>query len=277
MQVSRFYQNIARLFSNPGLALDFIGYIYSKVRHQGKAVRHLYKGASITGFSGFSEYHSCAEFVEAHEYAFLTEYPLPTGTVLDVGANLGIVSLVLAHRYPNRTIHAFEPNPSTVQSLERNIVLNQASNIVVQDVAVGDTDGSIRFSAHPQNRGTARQTVKDTEYTQTVPCRTLDTYVQEENIGEIGLLKVDVEGYEKSVFEGAAEVLREQQACIVYFEVCPNLTRKAGFDPSAPAEMLRDFGYMLHRLSRDGKLEKAQITDTENVGLENWVAVSSPY
>ncbi|MCS3685488.1 FkbM family methyltransferase [Salinibacter ruber] len=268
-------ENARRLLTNPQLARDFGLYVQSKLRNQGQAVRYLYQGAEITSFSSFSEFHSCAEFVEDGEHSFLTCHPFPEGPILDVGANLGIVSLILAHRYPDRSIHAFEPNPSTVRALKENLEHNAAANIRIQDVAVGGKTGTVQFNAHPQNRGTARRETEDMEHTRNVSCITLDDYVDQEDLHQIALLKVDVEGYEKSVFEGAKRLLGNQRATVVYFEVCPALSQEAGFDPMAPASMLEGWGYDLYRLTPDGSLKHAQPEEIGEVELENWVGLKN--
>ncbi len=187
-----FWANTRQLLTNPQLAWDFISYTLSKIQNQGQAVRHLYGGVEVTSFSGFSEYHSCAEFLDDDEYAFLTRYPLPEGDILDVGANLGIVSLLLARRFTDRNIHAFEPNPSTVRALRVNIQRNEAQNVVIQDVFVGSEKGEVQFHAHPTRRGRARKSERKTDYVKTVPSVTLDKYAEENSVEEVSLLKVDV-------------------------------------------------------------------------------------
>ena len=267
-------ENAIRLVTRPRLARDFFRYGMSKILHKGQAVRELYEGVEVTHFSGFSEYHSCAEFVEEDEHAFLTEYPFSEETFLDVGANLGIVSLVLAHRFPECRIHAFEPNPSTVQALRKNLEYNDVDNVLVQDVAVGEVSGTINFDANPENRGTARRPNEETDYTEEVSCITLDEYVEEQQIEEVTLLKVDVEGYEKAVFEGAERLLSNQRVEVVYFEVCPALSREIGFAPEAAATMLEEFGYRLYRMMPDGNIRTASLSEIEEVELENWIGLS---
>jgi hypothetical protein len=63
-------------------------------------------------------------FVNDQERRFFSQLPLVDGTVLDVGANLGIVSVILARRFADRVIYAFEPNPTTYAALQDNLALN---------------------------------------------------------------------------------------------------------------------------------------------------------
>jgi FkbM family methyltransferase len=271
--IQNVWGNTRRLLTNPQLARDFASYTLSKVKNRGQAVRRLYEGVELTSFTGFSEYHSCAGFVEEDEHAFLTRHPFPEGEILDVGANLGVVSLILGQRFPDRSIHAFEPNPSTVDALRKNLEYNAVDNVFVQDAAVGETSGTVTFEADPENRGTARRSSQQAEHAKTVSCVTLDGYVEDKGIEEVGFLKVDVEGYEKEVFEGAEDLFCDQRIKMVYFEVCPALAHEAGTKPEEPASMLEGWGYRLHWLGPSGRLREAELDEIQDIELENLVGL----
>jgi FkbM family methyltransferase len=242
----------------------------------GEAVRSIY-GIDVTDFSGFSEYIASKEFVDEREYKFLTGCDFPEGPVFDVGANIGVISLILARRFPDRVIHAFEPNPSSVRSLRKNISQNQADNVIVRDVAVGAKQEKVLFDANPRDRGTARKVNEKSRHVRQVACVTLDSYVEEYGIEKVSLLKIDVEGYEKEVIKGARRLLDEKRIGLVYFEICPALARKAGFHPASPAKILKQSGYVLNRITPNGGLENGGISEIPKVELENWVAISPEY
>ena len=83
-----------------------------------------------------------------------------------------------------------------------------------------------------------------------------------------------MEGYETLVFRGASRTLAEVRPELIFFEVCPDLTRAAGFDVAEPAQMLVDMGYDLKRLESDTDLMPASPEDTSKVlGFENWIGV----
>ncbi len=67
----------------------------------------------------------------------------------------------------------------------------------------------------------------------------------------------------------------KQQIGIVYFEVCPALTRQAGFAPDSAVALLEDCGYSLYRLAPEGTLVETQGGGVGDVELENWVALRS--
>lgn len=262
-----------RLLSNPELLKDYIVYQYSRLRNDGIAIRQLYDGVQLTGFNRFSEYHSSRDYIGKSEYNFLTSFSFKAGPILDVEANLGAVSLILAHRFPSYPVHAFEPHPSTVKALHRNVALNDIGNISIHETAVGNKDSSILFDAHPQERATAKITEEENGYAVEVSCTTLDGWANRQNIESISLLKVDTEGYEMSVFKGAHNLLVNKKISTIYFEVCPSLARQAGFPAKKPAPFLENCGYSLYRISSHGSLNTAQSEEIESVSLENWVAL----
>lgn len=268
-------QKARRLLSNLELLRDYLSYQASRLWSHGRAIRQLHEGVQVAGFNRFSEFHSSADQVAPHEYKFLTQYSFPAGLIVDVGANLGIVSLILARRFSERPVHAFEPHPSTTKALRGNVSLNKAENVEVHEAAVGDRETTVLFRAHPEKRATARRVEEEGEYATRVPCILLDEWAREAAIDTISLLKVDVEGYEKSVFEGGQSLLQRQEVGIVYFEVCPALARQAGFAVHEAAAFLEECGYSLFRLTGEETLVPTTSEVADTVELENWVALRS--
>ena len=271
-----FVTNARAALTDKRIAIGYVRYGASKVLHSGAAVRSLPDGIKITGFSGFGEFYNCSDCLSRDERSFLSRLRLPAGEIIDVGANLGTVCLTLAKQHPLCNVHAFEPNPSTFEALRRNIALNNLGNVKAVPYAVCDHAGEVDFNAHPVNRATtsiARQAL-DGHVTR-VPCTTLDEYVGRAAVGEVAVLKIDVEGYESLVLRGAEELLGKRRVRLVYYEVCPELTRAAGFDPALPTRMLKSYGYEVFRFGGRGGLVPAAVEDVKGVLLENWVAIAA--
>lgn len=164
----------------------------------------------------------------------------PDGAVLDIGANIGAVTLDLAHRFPALSFHAYEPAPGTRLRLENNIRINGfADRVVIHPEAVGArpgvldlwTDGpSVAVTAYGSpRRGTpVRVSVTD-----------LETCLRRIGDLPIALLKIDAEGAEVEILEHAelASIGRVATAAIEYHadlvpradERCLGVLRAAGF------------------------------------------------
>jgi FkbM family methyltransferase len=235
-------------------------------------------GVLLGGFNGFSEYHTVLAGVSADESRFISSYPVGEGAIIDVGANLGLFSLLVATRLNERLVCAIEPNPSTFSSLSQNVERNGRMNIRCFQCAIAEHDGVVKFATSEHARANASIAGERSLAlgTISVPCFTLDMFCKRDNIDQIALLKIDVEGHETSVLSGAARVLGSIRPAIVYFEVCPALTRLAGFDPVGPAAVLSDHGYKLNRFGLGGRLEPVAFQSAADVErVENWVAVLS--
>jgi hypothetical protein len=67
-------RNALKLISRPRLACDYLEFLWSKAQHGGDVIRVLPGGLEIGGLSGFSEFHSCANFVNAAKRRFLRDF-----------------------------------------------------------------------------------------------------------------------------------------------------------------------------------------------------------
>ena len=272
--------NAVTLLSQPALAGEYLRFLASRLRHGGQAIRHFPADeVKLGGFSGFSEYYWSAGFIDPRERLFLKEHPWGDGVFLDVGANLGLFSLLLARHHPERVIHAFEPNPSTYAALQANLARNGCLHAHAHARAVAAQEGEIVFEANPVDRATTHIVMENGSPSGgapvvRVPGVTLDAFAGREHLDAIALLKVDVEGYEELVFQGAERLLASKRARVVYYEVCPELTRRAGFAPEAPGQRLLAHGYRLHTLDAAGHLQPADLGRIPSVTLENWVATA---
>jgi FkbM family methyltransferase len=269
-------QKALQLARRPGLATEYARYHLSRLRHGGNAVRYLFGEIEISSFNRFSEFASCRDFVSSSEYTFLRQHPFGSGSLVDVGANLGVISLILASRFSDQPVYAFEPTPSTYRALLSNLKRNDADNVLAEQLAVGDVDGSVQFRTLDSNRGGASFAADEDDRAESVPCIRLDTYAEIHGIENFALLKVDVEGYETPVFEGADRLLDEGRVRNVYYEVDPERTKRAGFDPSGPTRILANHGFDIYRLDDRGSLVPTSVTDVEELShVENWIAVAS--
>jgi FkbM family methyltransferase len=141
------------------------------------------------------------------------------GTLVDVGANVGLVSLLLADKINQSWL--FEPNPTAAARARENIRIN-GLDFEVNQMAVSDRSGSVQF----ENRGgvsAVNRTVAGFEATVPtveVPCTTFDEFLthHRQMPPTPWFVKIDVEGHENSVLRGMGQFLLKQRPKLVMFE-----------------------------------------------------------
>lgn len=132
--------------------------------------------------------------------------------VIDIGANVGIPSIYLAKKFPAATFYLFEPVAENYQNLVKNIEVNQATNVIAQNIAI-TADGR----DYPMNvvldknsgggTGLIAELVTDPEfvYYRHAQSSTLDHVFESRGIERCALLKVDCEGAEHEIFESFSQ------------------------------------------------------------------------
>jgi FkbM family methyltransferase len=144
-------------------------------------------------------------------------------TCFDVGANSGIFSYFLKKRYNNAEIHCFEPSPELIKCIELN--LNRFNNIHIKNQAICDVSGSVNFYVNKASQQTNSLIIDSvTPFCEegsmdmiSVDSNTLDRYCIQNNIDSIDVLKVDIQGAEKSLLRGAKDILNNVNLSI--FEI----------------------------------------------------------
>jgi FkbM family methyltransferase len=173
----------------------------------------------------------------------------PGGVLVDVGANLGYFSLLWAAQKPENRVVAFEASPRNVSLLTHNIETNHVSDRVeVRAEAAGPECGAAQFDVGPEEQtGWGGIVHEATSSTVEVPMRRLDAALANE--ARIAVLKIDVEGADALVLEGAEQLLREKRIAHIFFECNKPRMARLGIPENRPIELLRDCGYMVQTLS----------------------------
>ncbi len=164
-------------------------------------------------------------------------------TVVDVGANVGIHSLSLAHLAPAGEVLAFEPHPVTVERLRANLSLNQADNVRVFQMALLDEQREVSlYDSEGVNRGMATLHSYEGWSEMAVPGTTLDEVVRKEGIPAVDLIKIDVEGFESQVIAGASALLARDRPSLI-FEYVDWAWQNCGYTLDGTMDLLRSVGY----------------------------------
>ena len=157
----------------------------------------------------------------------------PGDTVVDVGANVGYLTLVAARQVgPTGSVTAFEPLPSARSWLARNVALNGFGNVTIREEAVCDRHGTASFTVGPAHHTSTSSLMYESGDGSKVEvrCTRLDDVL--EGAAAVRLLKIDVEGAEGLVLDGARETLTRHAPAVII-----------ELNSDGPIETLRALGY----------------------------------
>ncbi|MGD0338042.1 MAG: FkbM family methyltransferase [Bacteroidota bacterium] len=190
----------------------------------------------------------------------------PDGVILDVGANIGTMSLQLAVRVPHGLVYAFEPTDYAFAKLIRNISLNPdiAGRIRPFQIFISDHDRAVHtikaysswkidgsgISVHPLHGGSIKPAAS-------IPSVTIDHFCEINNIYRIDFIKIDTDGHEYQVLKGAEKTLKNYHPYIV-FEIGFYLMKESGVNFEEYYNYLSALNYYLVNSKND------QIVSKEN-------------
>ena len=146
-----------------------------------------------------------------------------SATIFDIGANSGIFSILAKVYNPQSCVRAFEPQPNVYEVLVKNSEINEF-DIRCEKLALSSREGSLPFYNYGPGTFTTENTtagslnkdwVTRDQSSIIVDVMRLDTYVQEQNIREIDLMKIDVETLEYDVLLGYGTFLYQHNHVII--------------------------------------------------------------
>lgn len=162
---------------------------------------------------------------EKCELDILLELELPDNFVFwDVGANVGLYSVVFAKKFPRSQVVSFEPNEQIHELLNENFVRNKISNARVEKSALSNYVGEGMLDLDAQRAGAARITsaLEATHVSQMFPVTTGEAFLSANPSLVPQMIKIDVEGHEPEVIAGLREILVSHKP-VLTLEVFRNL------------------------------------------------------
>ena len=169
----------------------------------------------------YLKYGECCQI----ETDFLLSLLQSSGLVVEVGSNMGVhtIPVALELQRQGRRMIAFEPQPVIFQQLCANLALNALMNVVALPYACGAEAGSVSFSV-PNYRElgnfgatemvSSSLSLQNSSAMHHVACFTLDSFIAQD---DVALIKVDVEGFELAVLQGALVTI-ERSHPLLYVE-----------------------------------------------------------
>lgn len=168
----------------------------------------------------------------------------PGDVFFDIGANIGRYTIPVALLSPKIETVAFEPDQRNIGILQQNAELNDVT-ITVLNTALSDSDGEMDLilSDNPGRNRLAHSADDGGEKKENILVSRGDTLIQNGEIPEPDVIKIDVEGAETEVLNGLAETLADGDCRAIYCEVHPNLLADAGSSADHFRERLHPLGF----------------------------------
>lgn len=170
------------------------------------------------------------------------------GTVLDIGANIGIMTVWLSRKLKNASIIAFEPMPQNIRALKRIMRFYKLGNVQLFEKALGNEQGAIEMVMPVLNKvkkhglsHVVHESIQELNEGSTVKVamERLDdlAVLNQENIS-IKAIKLDVENFEYFVLQGGKTLIQKHRP-LIYTELWQNENRDHCF------RLINELGYSI--------------------------------
>ena len=168
-------------------------------------------------------------------------------TILDIGANVGSVSLVIAKMFENSKIFAIEPTNYAFNKLSNNLKMNQdlINRVHTRQIFISNDKkpqkvwSSWNFDSsnekHQKHLGTLKE-IKDNSYLK------LDEFIEKEKLTKVDFIKLDVDGYELDVLKSGEKFLKINKP-IIFTEIAPYLYPEFGYNCHELIKFFKELNY----------------------------------
>jgi FkbM family methyltransferase len=200
---------------------------------------------------------------ELEEMSFVLHFLQKEDLFVDVGANVGCFTL-LASGIKNANTIAIEPLPKTFAYLRSNLIINDLDEKVEAfNIGLGNKKGLLRFTQNiSQNNHVANENDTDTI---SIEVNTLDDILRDKHPI---LLKIDVEGFEKAVIDGATQTLKKESLQVIIIELV-GLGASYGFDEREIHAIISSHGFLKYEYNPFNR----KLIETKNLGYHNTIYI----
>lgn len=209
----------------------------------------LYPNDGAARLTYYFDYHEPEIFAFLERFLLITKEKENEIIYCDIGANIGLYSLFAAKRIGSKgKIISFEPQPVTYKRFIENIKLNNFKNILPVSKAVGDVNG---FIAIKESTDSAKTFVSKTNVDKAesqVEMVSFSNFLNNNKIGKVDYLKIDVEGFEFYVLQGMKEFLIKTPPKIIQIELYEEFLKRNGSSVKQTLDFLYDLEYTFWKL-----------------------------
>lgn len=216
---------------------------------------------------------------EANERTFVRRYLQAGDIFVDVGANIGLFTVIGAKVVgPTGRVYAFEPSALAYGRLTQNVMLNHLTNVECLQLALSDQDERRIMTTAPDGFAAWNSLAHPSAGSRFVPeeiqCRQWDTFAAQANLsGKVALIKIDVEGWEFYMLNGAQATLVQPDAPDLLVEFTEVNAKAAGVTGVEVYALLREFGYQLYRI--DSAIKTIHPAVAQSYEWENLLATKN--
>lgn len=192
------------------------------------------------------------------------KYIPENAVVFDVGGFRGITTQWFSRIAG--LVYTFEPMPANAHSIRTALGIRNITNVVLNEIAVSDALGISDFHLYMMKGHNSLGRVNTSKYIETikVPTTTLDEFSANRNITSIDFLKIDVEGFEFEVLNGARGLLATGNVAAILFEANRPVLKSLGKSIMPIYDLLRSNSY--HVTDLDGRIVTAADLDACEFG-----------
>ncbi len=233
-----------------------------------KIIKRLFESRGYRVFKGVYR-----PTIEDPYYALQSLCPTDTPCIFDVGAYYGNTVIRFRDLLPKCTVYAFEPFKESFDHLAKTVAND--THVKAFNLGLADTSGEKPFSA---NKSSATNSILETdemasttwgpdlvetEKRATATFTTVDRFVSEHGIGSVDILKLDAQGSEPLVMEGARETLKAGIVKLILTEMITRPTYKGQQKLSDALAMYESAGFRLHNFFEPGYTAKNQLSQID--------------
>jgi len=203
----------------------------------------------------------------------------PEDLFIDVGANMGCHTLVAASL--GARVHSFEPAPHLQARLTKHVEINRLKEVVsIVAAALGSEIGQATLHVAERDDDGSHSLISGIPASSVerviVPVTTLDAHIKDTNCGPPRLIKIDVEGYEARVLDGAVNLTRSTPAPIFIIETGDQMASKISESARSVLRRLSDLDYRIFRIEKDFSCSPVA-TEEASGELNNYCAIRSDH
>lgn len=223
-----------------------------KIEAKGDVARIIYQGEPMLRYKRSFEYST---------FELFSNHLNPGNVIIDIGANIGVHSIFFSKLVgKNGQVFSFEPEGKTFLLLQQNLQLNNCENVHISNIALSNKNGFVELCGHEsgfsdadggdpykfikqmadENKGDTVGLVKSVRLNDIPEINSLD---------KIDFIKIDVEGAELLVFEGAKQIILKYKPVII-FELEGAYTKRFNYKPYQVFVLLNELGYEMEEYEK---------------------------